>query len=84
VIYRRLSGVEARLSAAAIIPAFRQQMQLVSIACDQSLFLFPAPSLDLFFPGISIVDTVAFLAIYEFYWQLFSCVVGAHAVLMLP
>jgi len=50
------------------ILAFRQQMNLIGITYNQSLLLFSAPSLDLFFSVKSIINTVTLFTIDNLHW----------------
>ncbi|ABQ26286.1 hypothetical protein Gura_2096 [Geotalea uraniireducens Rf4] len=68
----------------AFIPTNRQPMKLICITCHQSLFLFSAPSLNLFFTIERVIDAVAFLTVNKFYGKPPGCMIRAQSVLMLP
>ena len=50
------------------ILAFRQQMNLIGITYNQSLFLFPTPSLNLLLSIKGVINTVTLFAIDKLHW----------------
>ena len=81
---RWLSGVEAKVAAMTLIPALRQTVNQIGIACHQCLFFLAAPTLNLFLSNISIFNSFAFFAVNQSNRQTLGSVFGTQAILVFP